>query len=70
MNDTRDQPGHTGSHNAKGIFMYELIGTQYLGEHFVLRQGSTRGAKISVGRFDDLAHAGSEDRVPAWLTTP
>ena len=48
--------------------MYELIGTQYLGEHFVLRQGSTLGAKISVGRFDELAHADSEEHVSAWLT--
>src|SRR5690348_5423158 len=47
--------------------MYEVIGTQYLGEHFILRQGSTKGARIPVGRFDELRRADADDRVPGWL---
>jgi uncharacterized Fe-S cluster-containing radical SAM superfamily protein len=48
--------------------MYELIGTQYLGQHFILRQGSASGAKIPAGRFDELRRVAAAERPPMWLT--
>jgi hypothetical protein len=48
--------------------MYALIGTLYLGKHFVLRQGSTQGIQVPAGRFDELRRAAEADeRVPDWL---
>jgi len=48
--------------------VYALIGTLYLGKHFVLRQGSTQGIQVPTGRFDELRRAAEADeRVPDWL---
>lgn len=49
--------------------MYALIGTLYLGQHFVLRQGTTQGLAIPDTRWDELRRAADADeRVPGWLT--
>ncbi|MGY3682521.1 hypothetical protein ACVWXU_006144 [Streptomyces sp. TE33382] len=51
--------------------MYDLIVAPFLGDHLVLRPGSTKGMKIPAHRYIELqqaATAGSE--VPPWLRRP
>jgi hypothetical protein len=48
--------------------MHALIGTLYLGRHFVLRQGSTQGIQVPTAKFEELRlAAGTDQRVPDWL---
>ncbi|GAA2465475.1 radical SAM protein [Winogradskya humida] len=47
--------------------MYQLIGTKYLGEYFVLRQGSVSGVRLSASKFQELRDAGPDGLSPPWL---
>jgi hypothetical protein len=45
-----------------------LIASPFLGDHLIVRQGSTKGMRISPRRFNELlARHGTGDLTPSWL---
>nr|WP_206441238.1 radical SAM protein [Streptomyces boncukensis] len=45
-----------------------MIASEFLGEHLILRPGSTQGVKVPVQRFAELRHAADEAQgPPVWL---